>query len=388
MVEKTAALGIGNAGSQVANLAQRKYPELFESVFINSSDSDLSQVTVETDYKFKIGDKDVVEGSGKNRTKMKEYLKRDLEGLLTNERFQKAIADKKYCYVISSTAGGTGSGAAPVLLDILRKWLPKTKFILVSILPRISASLMEQGNTLEYLNELYDVLGDDTTYMIYDNESTADMPPTQALEKVNENIVEDMRVLTGVDNYSTPFESIDAADLESIMTTSGRLIVSRVTKNLTEKSIEDSSVDDSIIKSIKQSSHAETDRNKKVERWGIITYLTENVNNIFRSDFEGLLDFIGTPIERFNHNAINPGKENTNFLYFIASGMSPINDRTQKVIDRINELKEAQAGDKNMEFILSGDGASYNDIMSRRKEEENNNAQEKFNPITIFNKFM
>lgn len=388
MVEKTVICGIGNAGNQLGALAQKKYPELFTSIFINSSDSDLSQVTVDTDLKFKIGDKDIVEGSGKNREKMKEYLKEDLEKLLMNQKFQEAITDAKYCYIISSTAGGTGSGAAPVLYEILTKWLPKTKFILVAILPRIEASLMEQGNCLSFLNELYEVIGDDATYMIYDNESTADLSPTQSLQEVNKNIVEDLRVLTGVDNYSTPYESIDAADLESILTTKGRLLVARVTKDLSEKNIEDNSIDDMIIKAIKQSSNAETDRDKKVERWGIITYLTESANDAFKSNFDTLSNFIGTPLERFNHNAINPGKDNTNFLYFIASGMAPINDRTQKVIDRIEELKNAQANSDSMKFILSGEGASYNDIIERRKEDERSRATENFDPDSIFDKFM
>ena len=387
-MDKVVCCGIGNAGGQVSALAQKKYPELFTSIFINTSEADLSQVNVDTDLKFKIGERDIIEGSAKNRARMKEYLKEDLEKLLMDEKFQSAIVDSKYCFIISSTAGGTGSGAAPVLLEILSKWMPKTKFILVAILPRIEASLMEQGNSLEYLNELYEVIGDDVTYMIYDNESTADLSPTQSLQEVNKNIVEDLRVLTGVDNYSTPYESIDAADLESILTTKGRLLVARVKKDLSEKNIEDNSIDDMIIKAIKQSSNAETDRDKKVERWGIITYLTESANEVFKSNFERLSNFVGTPLERFNHNAINPGKDNTNFLYFIASGMAPINDRTQKVIDRIEELKNAQANSDSMKFILSGEGASYNDIMERRKEDERSRATQDFDPDSIFDKFM
>ena len=388
MNKKIAIVGVGNCGSQVAALAEKKYPELLDSIYINSSDSDLSMIANEGAKKFKIGKKEEVEGSGKNRSKMKEYLMADIQEILEDEDLQQLIVDKKYCFIVTSAAGGTGSGAGPVLMEIMRQLFPDTNFILVGVLPQIGASLMEQGNTLEFLNELYDVLGSNTTYMIYDNESTADLPPTKALEVVNENIVEDIKVLSGIDNYATPYESIDEADMESIITTPGRLLVVRLTKGLTEKMMEDHSVDEALIKAIKQSCHAETDRNKKVVRWGVITYFTEATNKLYTGELTGLLDFIGTPVERFNHNAINPTSENLNFMYLIASGLSPVNDRTKKVMDRIEELKGALAGDDASKFILSGDGASYNDIMNRRREEKRAASGEAVDTNAIFKKFM
>lgn len=388
MEKKIAIIGVGNCGSQVALLAQNKYPDLFDCVYVNTSESDLAMVNCEDALKFKIGKKDEVEGSGKNRTKMKEYLQADITNILTDERLQDTISSKKYTFIISSAAGGTGSGAAPVLMEILRQMFPDTNFIIVTVLPQIEASLMEQGNALEFLNELYDVLGESTTYMIYDNENTSDLPPTKALEVINENIVEDLRVLSGVDNYPTPYESIDDADLESIITTPGRLLVVRLNNKLTEKSMEDNNLDEMIIKGIKQSAHAETDRNKKVIRWGIITYFTDSVNKLYTSDLRKLSDFIGTPIERFNHNAINKNNESLNFLYMIASGLSPINDRVVKITDRIEELKKALATDDSSKYILSGDGASYDILESRRKADKKANTPEEINPADIFKKFM
>lgn len=388
MEKKIAIIGVGNCGSQVANLAEKKYGELFDTVYINSSESDLSMVSTETGLKFKIGNKDEVEGSGKNRLKMKEYLMEAINDILSNETFQECICEKKYCFVVSSAAGGTGSGATPALLEILRQMFPDTNFILIGVLPQISASLMEQGNALEFLNELYDTLGEDTTYMIYDNEMTSDFPPTKALEIVNENIVEDIRILSGVDNYPTPYESIDEADMESIITTPGRLLVVRVNKGLIEKDMEDNVLDDIIIKTIKKSAHAETDRNKKVVRWGIITYFTDACNKLYTPDLEKVREFIGTPVERFNHNAINDKSENFNFLYMIASGLSPINDRVKKITDRIEELKNALANDESNRYILSGEGASYNVMEERKKADKRAKQATTVDPSEIMKKFM
>lgn len=387
--KKAVIIGVGNCGSQVANLAERKYPDLFDSIYINTSESDLSMVSGKEELKFKIGDKDIIEGSGKNRAKMKEFLMKDIERILGDENLQEVIRAKKYGFIVTSAAGGTGSGAGPVLMEIMQQLFPDTNFILVGVLPQIGASLMEQGNTLEFLNELYDVLGEDTTYMIYDNEATSSMPPTKALEVVNENIVEDIRILTGIDNYPTPYESIDEADMESILTTPGRILVVRLTKNLTEKSMEDNNLSDMIVKAIKQSCHAETDRNKKVVRWGIITYFSDRVNSLYDPELTGLQDFIGTPVERFNHNAINEsGKEPLNFMYLVASGLSPINDRVQRVTDRIEDLKNALASDESSRYILSGDSTSYEALSARRQAEKRAKMPEEINTNDIFKKFM
>ena len=389
MSKKIALLGVGNCGSQVAQLGEFKYPELFDSIYINTSEADLAMVESGNDkLKFKIGDRDEVEGSGKNRAKMKEYLMHDINKILSNEDLQQCIASKRYCYIIASAAGGTGSGAAPVLMELLRQMFPDTNFILVGVLPQLNASLMEQGNALEFLTELYDVLGDATTYMIYDNESTADMSPTKGLSVVNDNIIEDIRVLSGVDNWPTKYESIDEADFQSLITTPGRLLVTRISQNLTEKSMEDNELDNMIVKAIKRSCHAETDRNKKVIRWGIITYFTEEVNALYRPTLDKLIEFLGTPTERFNHNAINDKNENLNFLYLVASGLSPINDRVRKITLRIDELKAALAKDETNKYILAGEGASYSTIEERKKADRRAHMADEVNPADIFKKFM
>ena len=386
---KFAIIGIGNCGNQVAYLAEKKYGTLFESIYINTSSSDLSQIQPSNEnLVFKIGDEDEVEGSGKNRSKMKEYLRSDIKNILEDENLQNAIVSKKYVFVIASVAGGTGSGAGPVLFSLIEQQYPEVHFILVSVLPYLESSLMEHGNSKEFLEELYNKL-DSPTYMIYDNETVYDQPATVSLTTVNNEIVEDLRVLTGVDNLSTPYESIDPADMESILTTPGRVIVVRLKKNLTEKAMEDTAIDDMIIRAIKRSCHAETDRNKRCLKWGIITHFTEEVNKLYRPAMPKLADFLGNPKERFNHNAINTtGHDDQNFLYLIASGLSPINDRTKKIDDRILQLLTNEDEDKKDEFISNANGVSYNVMEERKKQDRKANQKATLKISETFDKFM
>lgn len=377
-------IGVGNCGGQVALLAEKKYPEIFDSVYVNTSEADLSMITSENGLKFKIGKNEEVEGTGKNRDKMKEYLRTDIEKILGDKDLQERIVEKKYCFIISSAAGGTGSGSSPILLEFMRQMFPDTYFILVTVLPQIQATEMEQGNALEYLSELYDVLGEDTTYMVYDNETVADLPPTRALEIVNENIVEDIRVISGIDNFPTPYNSIDDADMETIVKKPGRLLVTRLTSNLTEKVFEDNNIDQMIIKNIKRSNHAETDRNKRTGKWGVITYFTDAVNKLYNPSFAGLYDFIGTPEDILNHNTINDKSETLNFMYLIISGLSPINDRATKMANRIEELKKLKADANSGKYVLSGSSI----LADRNKQGESKTPQAAaINPNDIFSKF-
>lgn len=390
-MSKFGILGVGNCGCQVAYLGEKKYPELFDSCYINTSEEDLTMVNADDKRKFKIGElnknedgtpKEEIEGSGKNRAAMKKYLESEMEYLIEDKSFGDIFEGKKYVFVVVSTAGGTGSGAGPVLFMILKRIYPKINFILISVLPSIEASLMEHGNTLEFLNELYSIIGDDSTYMMYDNETTSNMPIIKSLEMVNDNIIEDIRVLTRVDNYATPYESIDEADMQNILTTPGRIIVARLTEGLTEKVMEDNNLDEMIIRSIKNSCHAEIDRDKKVVRWGIITYFTEEVNKLYRTELKGVSEFIGVPVERFNHNAVNKQNDSLNFMHFIASGLSPINDRTKKITDRVEDLKAATMKNSS-NFILSGN-SSFDGITKR---EEKKIDDQLFDLNDIFNKF-
>lgn len=391
MKKRVAIVGVGNCGNQVAFLGEKEYPDLFDCIYFNTSEADLAMAPTDSKFKYKIGENeqdDEVEGTGKNRSKMKKYLMNDIEKIFQDMDLQDCIAEKRYVFVVVSGAGGTGSGAGPVLCAYMRELFPDQNFILVGVMPHNGASLMELGNTMEFLHELYEVLPDDTTYMLYDNDSVKDLPTTVGLSTVNKEIIEDIRVLTGVDNLPTPYESIDPADMEMILTTPGRIIVSRITSGITEKYLEEKKIGELIVKSIKQSCHVETDRNKRVVRWGIITNFTEGVNKFYVPEPPEVVEFLGTPKERFNHNAINSGNEEFNFMYFIASGLSPINDRVKRITERITELKAALATDESNKYILAGEGASY-DVLEERKKQDRRNRQKSVVTVNdVFNKFM
>ena len=372
-------IGIGNAGNQIASLANEKLQ--MDAIAINSSERDLDTITNPNVIKKIIGDS---KGAGKNRTEAKAFLKGSVIEMITSEDFVEFMKEKEYVIVVSSTGGGTGSGTAPVFEEILKQSNPNVNFILIAVLPTLSEALSTQVNTLEYLKELYEA-SSDTTYMLYDNEKASHLPSYEMMDTINAAIVEDLRVLTGEYNYPTKYASIDEKDMSVILTTSGRLMVAGVTKGLDEKTLDTKAIDDLVIDDFKKNYHAEYNRDKVIMRMGIISVLDEDVNKLFDGELQKVQDTIGTPVETFNHIAINEHPEVNNRIYVIAAGMTRADDRMKKITERIDAINAAQEKIKKANNALSG--VDLDALNAKKQLKEKGEVGDKCDLTNIFSKF-
>lgn len=207
-------IGLGNTGNQVAALAKEKLG--IPVVAINSSEKDLETVPNNIPKKL-ISDKDGLSaGAGKDRNLAKSYLKDSITNLLKDQEMIDMISPLDVVFVVSSTGGGTGSGTAPLLANILEATFADTKVIMIGVLPVNNEALSAHVNTLEYLNELYKVM-ENQTYMLYDNDKCSGMPSYKLLEKVNNEIVKDIDVLRCTYNFTTKLDSIDDRDAKRLI---------------------------------------------------------------------------------------------------------------------------------------------------------------------------
>lgn len=329
-------IGIGNAGSQVAVLAKQ---ENIDAVVINSSENDLSTIP-ESIVKFPLGD---LRGAGKNRQEAKQFLKQSVSKILNESKFISFMTAKDVVFIISSTGGGTGSGISPIISEILKKSFPDSYIVLVGILPRLDEAYSTQINTLEYTNELYKKL-DRPTYMMYDNDKIKNEPSHIMMQKINQSIIDDIKVIIGTYNYTTKYSSIDEKDMTMIISTTGRMVVSSY-KNIREKDLDKISIDEALEKDLKEGSHAEVQTDRIIKRSGVIADLSETLAEKFDDKLSGLQKFIGAPVEEFSHIAINVDKSLPNNVFFIGAGLSPITDRIEKINERVAEIEALQDRD-------------------------------------------
>lgn len=336
---KVGFIGVGNTGNQIASLAQTKI-ENMPVVAINSSQKDLDTIP-ETVKKFLITDKKgESQGAGKNRTLAKSYLKDSILALINDQEMKAFCSTLEVVFVCGSTGGGTGSGVTPLLLSALSQINPDTLFILIGIGPVESEALTAQVNTLEYLKELYGNIKN-VHYMLYDNDNFDDMPSHRMMEHVNEEVVEDIKVLMGMYNKETRYDSIDTEDGLRLISSPGRIVVARV-EDVKEKDLDQASLEERLIKAIKNNAHMELQRDQKVMATGVISNLSEQFSAEFNVHIPRVHELIGEPVNEFLHTYINEDKKEPNSVYLIMTGLSPVNDKITKITERINEIEERQ----------------------------------------------
>lgn len=315
----TGVIGCGNAGSQVADLAQR---EGFDSFVINSSIRDLSTLhNLTQERKALIGEG---KGVGKDRAKSKQYMKMSIESQVLNAQVFKDFMNlKEVVFIVSSTGGGTGSGLAPTLLNLLQHIYPNTKFILVGILPTDNESYDTLENTVAYMQELNKL---NCTFMSYDNNKA---PRSEGKVAINKAIVEDFKVLRGDYIEQADNDAIDENDMASILSYTGRLAVGRL-----EEVDSSAPINDLLLESLNNNYYATDITGKRVKVYGVMSGLTAQLATKFDQDIMTIRNTIGEA-KLFK----NIAKSTANKVAVVANGLSMITERMNQIVDRVNEMK-------------------------------------------------
>lgn len=373
-------IGLGNAGNQVAALANEELK--VPSMAINSSEKDLETIPNSIPRKLIQDATGSSKGAGKDRSLAKKYMKDSVITLISDPEFEKFMNDIDVCFVVSSTGGGTGSGVAPVFTKVLRKAFSDTKVILIGILPVDSEALSAHVNTLEYLNEIYNSLNDQT-YMLYDNDKYSGLSSYQIMNNVNAEIVKDLNVLRCTYNYTTKFSSIDDKDMSRLISFPGRIMLARL-ENFKDKDTDTTTIEDMIIDTIKRNAHAEAQRDKAVMASGIITNMSQTLTDEFDDNIPKVRDFTGEPVHAFSHIYVNEDRKDSNNVFLIMSGLTPANDKIFKIEERIKEIEERQ---KVLEEESALSSVNMNELSNKIKDKQVDDKESEVDIKSIFADF-
>lgn len=311
----TGVIGCGNAGSQVADLAQN---EGFDCFIINSSIRDMTTVNFPQERMAMIGEG---RGVGKDRAKSKEYMKMCIKEQVINAKvFKDFMHLKEVVFIVSSTGGGTGSGLAPTLLNLLQRMYPTTKFILVGILPTNEESYDTLENTIAYMQELTKL---NCTFMSYDNSKSSKLD-------INRAIVEDFKVIRG-DYINTALnDAIDENDMAEILNNEGRIVIGRVNK--IENNVP---INELLLDSIINNNYATNiDGVSGNVKFGVMSTLNTQLSTKFDDNILSIRKSIGEGI-LFK----NIAKGNENRIAVIATGLALPSNRMGDIVDKVNEIK-------------------------------------------------
>lgn len=208
-------IGMGNTGCQIVKIAAES-EKLTECKFF-TVDSVTSSVDMDSIQNIKsislISDDKA--GSGRSRERgaaMFEF--HDSNGTF-NELYSEAEKAKTPIIVITSSAGGTGSGSTPVLCKKLIN--AGIQVIPIIICPAMDDPIAFHMNTADLMMELGQA--NISTYCVFRNEyGKADY------DEINKEVVSAIEIILGKRYDPTDKDSIDDSDLDVILSTPGRFI--------------------------------------------------------------------------------------------------------------------------------------------------------------------
>lgn len=325
-------IGLGAAGGNIADEAcKADYP----AIAINYSQKDLDSLEyVEQTLKL-VGS----EGVGKNREEAMRLMEKNWESVVAFVKENFSTPSIEVIFVCFSTSGGSGSGMAPFLLEVLMGEMPEKTFVAVPILPDLSEVIVNQMNCIQTSSELSRL---NLAVFPIDNEQVRKKIPTGGKNKVyketNETFIKLVDNLIGYTEKQSKHGVLDKRDLLTIFNTKGvgTIATAKVTK------MKDGQIDIT-EKGVSRAVH---------ESWDESIFVPVQTNRIVRAGVvldgqEPLMEFInfqqifkpfesGMPLDLFEGYY----HEDSGEIYTILAGLAWYNERL-KSIEKIVSEKQA-----------------------------------------------
>lgn len=354
-------IGVGNAGGQVLNAVREDFP-----VFaINSSAKDLDSVVVGDKIPAFIAGSEA-RGAGKSRDIAKSLFKVNGRQLFEKREFTDMVEESDVVFVTGAMAGGTGSGIAPVLLNMLTQMYPKKIFIYYGILPKLTDSYQSQANSLQCYQEVAEL---NIPYMLADLDYYRDVPNDKAYTAIAEHIRTGMQTISGRFLAYTTAGMIDENDMRVIISEGGYMAVYALDK-ITQSDIDQKPIQDRIIDLVKNSPSAAIARDGAIRQMGMIVNCPEDMADSARTgNYNVITAHIGRPYSIFENFAVNSGS--TGQFIMILSGMSDPDSRmlqAKAIVDEKPKTRKTTSaiGDAS----IYGTSANIEKLMTGTQPEE------------------
>lgn len=311
MKKKIAFIAIGQAGGNIGQLFEERG---FSVLYLNTSEEDLSTLkTAKYKYHITWG-----EGCNKDRKKAKQLVIDDYDQIAAEID---AKLDAEIVFIIFASGGGTGSGAGPMLCDLL---LDDGKTIgAVTVIPALDESIKSHVNSYECFSELTKIEGLSSCFIL-DNESGNKLG-------LNRTFADDFTAFIEIPERIQNVEgNIDKAEIQEALKAHGMAVILHSTADSAD-----------VIKKLQDNIYA------PIEPDRVVKYITaEMSSNVRMTDVEKDL---GVPVDTFQ----TAGEETV----LCASGLSFPQTRLDLIYERIDENRETIK--KNLkathELSLKGD---------------------------------
>jgi cell division GTPase FtsZ len=211
-------IGVGQCGSK---LAEEFYNRGYTTIAINTAMQDLNPIKIPErqklflDYALGGAAKDLDTGAAA----AEEYSEQILE------MAQKNFDDSEVLMLITSGGGGTGSGSAETMVNILSQ-MDKPVSV-VYVLPMSSEDTLAKHNSIQTLSALAKLAKEDVvnSLMVVDNAKIELLHPGKSMAEfwraANESIVEPLHLFNKLSSTASEYTSLDPMDFTRIFVGTG-----------------------------------------------------------------------------------------------------------------------------------------------------------------------
>lgn len=334
MEMKGLIIGVGAAGNKsVINLMENEVVSKDDAILVNSTTMDVPDAYKSMTHILSGTDG----GFGKERSKSKKAMLDDLQSGKFNIKQKVAENNYKFIAVVTSTEGGTGSGAATMLAQYIASVIK----LPVHIIGFTGFGTDGRGlqNTMEYMQ---DITKDMVVHLIRNDRFMQENDGSVIRSELaaNEELANTIRTITGqLIKEST--HNIDPTDIKKVVNMPGYEIVEYYEL---EDKIRNKKDFDRILAQMCDDSHAM--QSHGMGRMGIILNLNEN-SQLYANDDSVLRNRYGVPYEPFIHRQ-HEGKE---FIAFICSGMKMPIEEVKEIYEQYQI--ESEKVDKSEDAFFS-----------------------------------
>jgi len=340
---KVKVIGIGAAGGKAAIAAIEKIPGFDECVrIINTTEKDIPGQYQEL---FMPMQQDSLGGCGKERSKSKNLAIAALQdGTIDLKSFLEA--DDQLVILVTSTEGGTGSGATPIIANYIN-FLGFNVHIMA--FTGFDDDVRGLKNTIDFFKEIDDLgISDRIAIETISNKKLLDIDGgnrSKAEAEANDEFVFKLEILMGrmIESSSQNIDETDLFKL-SVATHGYMMIENRIFDSKIKNQKEFNNLLNEILDDTKS-----LETNKGVERIGVILNVSESTLNHIDNDFKVLRERYGEPLEFFRH--IQPNIVHSDeYICIIASGMDmPLDSIKKTYLEFKSRAKDTKQ--KNSDFF-------------------------------------
>jgi|HigsolmetaAR203D_1030402.scaffolds.fasta_scaffold00207_32 Cell division GTPase len=326
----TSVIGVGAGGGNIAHLMS-DYDGYMTAAF-NTTEADMIDLNVK--HKIVI---DGVNGSGKDRAFSAMEFKRSYKTFFEHPGI-KELMKNDLIIIVGTGGGGTGTIISTMVAAYLKSEYPDKTIILIGILGSIKEDLVSQRNMLEFMSDAENKL--EIPYLLFDNNRAKNRVGDEVYEKVNQDIVDAIRVISKEFFIENSRSNIDGRDYARLTHFKGLMSVVTIPKLNISVSEENVDLVGRIQAAIENSTIITTE---SPDAYGFFVNADPEVYNLIDTTFESVQTSIaGIPTSGlvFRHLQNNSG-EGPEFAMIMTGMAAPIS-RFKMIERRIAEYENVK----------------------------------------------